>query len=99
VDPFVLHAAKRPTERELREFPALRPAIQGKVSIISNRPLPPPEPLENEETQTVSSKRKKGTRGPKWDGMELYSSVPESKREPGGPTHNLEERVAQKVVA
>jgi len=56
-----------PTERELRDFPALRPALQGRRAIIPDRPLPPPEIERDMEAHKVSTKRKKGTRGIAWD--------------------------------
>jgi len=83
-----------PTARELRDFPALRPAIQGKVAVIpGDRVFPPPELKEDTEARKVSARRKRGTKGPSWGEMEVFSFTPE------GLEVILEDRVATKVAA
>jgi len=67
----------RPTERELRDFPALRPAIQGRVSVIPGRPLPPPEAIvDGEVIPEGLLQKEKGDKGPEmgWHGTIFLGS-------------------------
>jgi len=56
-------------ERDLREYPALRPLIKKKVSVIPDvrRNLPPPELNEDMESRKVLIKRRKGLKGAEWN--------------------------------
>jgi len=63
------------TREELEEFPALAPPLRGYRKMIPDRDLPPPEILEEEMTQRVSQKKRKGTKGPSWERMEVFSSI------------------------
>jgi len=65
----------RITRKDLEEFPALAPPLRGYRRVIPDRDLPPPEIPEDEEAQRVSKKKKKGTKGPSWERMEVFSST------------------------
>jgi len=81
-----------PTEQELREYPALRPPIQGRTKRIpdNKRALPPPELIRDLEAAKVSTRRRKGTAGPSWGDMKVFSPV--------DPDTSLEKRVANAVI-
>jgi len=66
----------RVTRRDLEEFPALRPPIQGKRMVIPDRDLPPPEVEREKRDDKISKRRKKkGDTVPIWDRMEAFSST------------------------
>jgi len=70
-------ARQRISARDWAEYPIIRPAIKGKTSIVPEvrRNLPPPEREEDVGNERVSSKKKRGLKGPNWGGMEYYSSA------------------------
>jgi len=90
----------RAVEEELKRFPAMRSLIKKQRKVISDRErdLPPPEIIEDISERRISSKKKKGLKGPSFEDMEVFSSVP-MEIEAATTTDTLEDRVAAKVVA
>jgi len=70
--------AIRAMEEERRRFPALRPSIQGQRAVIPDRErdLLPPEIIGDPSEGRISSKKKGGLKGPSFEDMEVFFSVP-----------------------
>jgi len=78
-------SATRPriSASDMAKYPAVRPALKGRTLVVTEerRNLPPPEREEDRDNERISSKRKKGLKGPNWSGMEYYSPTPQPETE------------------